>query len=102
MSAFFTANDKESLDVNTLKHSDLCHIKLCRNPNNPGPTSVARAVAKAMSDQGPPEETILQRSALLQVKKQKTYGLTTEHITLILSSEGTELINLAHLFNRRN
>ncbi|XP_010728102.3 protein tyrosine phosphatase domain-containing protein 1 [Larimichthys crocea] len=42
------------------------NTELCRNPNNPGPTSVARAVAKAMSDQGPPEETILQRSALLQ------------------------------------
>ncbi|XP_045893497.1 protein tyrosine phosphatase domain-containing protein 1 [Micropterus dolomieu] len=42
------------------------NIELCRNPHNPGPTSVARAVAKAMADQGPPGETILQRSALLQ------------------------------------
>ncbi|XP_040893326.1 protein tyrosine phosphatase domain-containing protein 1 [Toxotes jaculatrix] len=42
------------------------NIELCRNPHNPGPTSVARAVAKAMADQCPPGETILQRSALLQ------------------------------------
>ncbi|XP_071343977.1 protein tyrosine phosphatase domain-containing protein 1 isoform X2 [Trachinotus anak] len=42
------------------------NIELCRNPHNPGPTSVARAVARAMADQGLPGETILQRSALLQ------------------------------------
>ncbi|XP_031149274.1 protein tyrosine phosphatase domain-containing protein 1 [Sander lucioperca] len=42
------------------------NIELCRNPHNPGPTSVARAVANAMADFGPPGETILQRSALLQ------------------------------------
>ncbi|XP_035521663.1 protein tyrosine phosphatase domain-containing protein 1 [Morone saxatilis] len=42
------------------------NIELCRNPQNPGPTTVARAVAKAMADQGPPGETILQRSTLLQ------------------------------------
>ncbi|XP_018519400.1 protein tyrosine phosphatase domain-containing protein 1 isoform X2 [Lates calcarifer] len=58
------ADDKTN--VNALKHPDLCHIKLCRNLHNPGPTSVARAVAKAMADLGPPGETILQRSALLQ------------------------------------
>ncbi|KAM3870600.1 protein tyrosine phosphatase domain-containing protein 1 [Diretmus argenteus] len=40
------------------------HKKL--NKHNPGPTSVARAVAKALGDQNPPGETILQRSALLQ------------------------------------
>ncbi|XP_034542021.1 protein tyrosine phosphatase domain-containing protein 1 [Notolabrus celidotus] len=40
--------------------------ELCRNSYNPGPTSVARAVAKAMADQAPPGETTLQRSALLQ------------------------------------
>ncbi|KAK9516794.1 hypothetical protein VZT92_024705 [Zoarces viviparus] len=37
-----------------------------RNPHYPGPTLVARAVAKAMADHGPRGETILQRSALLQ------------------------------------
>ncbi|XP_041795456.1 protein tyrosine phosphatase domain-containing protein 1 isoform X2 [Chelmon rostratus] len=42
------------------------NIELHRNLHNPGPTSAARAVAKAMADQGPPGETILQRSALLQ------------------------------------
>ncbi|KAM9352504.1 protein tyrosine phosphatase domain-containing protein 1 [Symphorus nematophorus] len=42
------------------------NLELSRNPHNPGPTSAARAVAKAMADQGPPGETILQRSALLQ------------------------------------
>ncbi|XP_056243102.1 protein tyrosine phosphatase domain-containing protein 1 isoform X1 [Seriola aureovittata] len=42
------------------------NIELCRNPDNPCPTSGARAVAKAMAEQGPPGETILQRSALLQ------------------------------------
>ncbi len=61
------ADDKESFDVNLIKHSDLSHIKLFRNPHNPGPTSVSRTVAKAMADQGPPADTILQRSALLQV-----------------------------------
>ncbi|XP_022610324.1 protein tyrosine phosphatase domain-containing protein 1-like isoform X2 [Seriola dumerili] len=42
------------------------NIELCRNPDNSCPTSGARAVAKAMAEQGPPGETILQRSALLQ------------------------------------
>ncbi|XP_074533323.1 protein tyrosine phosphatase domain-containing protein 1 [Halichoeres trimaculatus] len=40
--------------------------ELCRNSYNPGPTSVARAVAKAMADHAPPGENVLQRSALLQ------------------------------------
>ncbi|KAG7217433.1 hypothetical protein INR49_021600 [Caranx melampygus] len=47
-----------------LKYSST--IELCRNPHIPAQTSVARAVAKAMADQGPPGETVLQRSALLQ------------------------------------
>uniref|UniRef100_A0A8D2ZTK3 Protein tyrosine phosphatase domain-containing protein 1 n=1 Tax=Scophthalmus maximus TaxID=52904 RepID=A0A8D2ZTK3_SCOMX len=42
------------------------NIELCRIPHNPAPTSVARAVAKAMADQGTPGEIVLQRSALLQ------------------------------------
>ncbi|KAL7402092.1 hypothetical protein ABVT39_009420 [Epinephelus coioides] len=42
------------------------NMELCRNPHNPGPTAVARAIAKAMADHGPPGEIILQRSALLQ------------------------------------
>ncbi|XP_061533666.1 protein tyrosine phosphatase domain-containing protein 1 isoform X2 [Phycodurus eques] len=42
------------------------NIELCRSTHNPRPTSVARTIAKAMADQGPPEETILQRSFLLQ------------------------------------
>ncbi|XP_054475758.1 protein tyrosine phosphatase domain-containing protein 1 [Anoplopoma fimbria] len=42
------------------------NTELCRNPHYPGPTSVARAVAKAMADHGLPEANILQRSALLQ------------------------------------
>lgn len=42
------------------------NIELCRNPHNPGPTSMARPVAKAMAEEGPPGETVLQRSALLQ------------------------------------
>ncbi|KAK2917940.1 hypothetical protein Q8A73_004686 [Channa argus] len=42
------------------------NMELCRNLHNPGSTLVARTVAKAMADQGPPGETILQRSALLQ------------------------------------
>lgn len=46
---------------------DLCHMQLCRNPHHPNATSVARLVAKAMADQGPHGETVLQRSALLQV-----------------------------------
>uniref|UniRef100_A0AAZ1XW26 Uncharacterized protein n=1 Tax=Oreochromis aureus TaxID=47969 RepID=A0AAZ1XW26_OREAU len=42
------------------------NVELCRNPHNLGPTSTARPVAKAMAEQGPPGETVLQRSALLQ------------------------------------
>ncbi|XP_034445082.1 protein tyrosine phosphatase domain-containing protein 1 [Hippoglossus hippoglossus] len=42
------------------------NIEQCRNPHNPGPTSVARAVAQALAGHGTPGETILQRSALLQ------------------------------------
>ncbi|KAM9375735.1 protein tyrosine phosphatase domain-containing protein 1 [Pholidichthys leucotaenia] len=42
------------------------NIELCRHPHHPGPTSMARAVAKAMAEQDPPGETVLQRSALLQ------------------------------------
>ncbi|KAJ4937919.1 hypothetical protein JOQ06_002548 [Pogonophryne albipinna] len=40
------------------------NIELSRNLHNPGPASVA--VAKALADHCPPEENILQRSALLQ------------------------------------
>ncbi|XP_008294716.1 protein tyrosine phosphatase domain-containing protein 1 [Stegastes partitus] len=46
------------------KHNS--NMELCRNPHNPGPTSMARPVAKAMAEQRPPGELILQRSALLQ------------------------------------
>ncbi|KAF6735081.1 hypothetical protein FQA47_002671 [Oryzias melastigma] len=42
-------------------------IKLYRNTHNPSPTTMARPVAKAMAEQGPPGENILQRSTLLQV-----------------------------------
>ncbi|XP_061678773.1 protein tyrosine phosphatase domain-containing protein 1 [Syngnathoides biaculeatus] len=42
------------------------NIELCRIAHNPQLTSVARTIANAMADQGPPEETILQRSFLLQ------------------------------------
>ncbi|KAM9754979.1 protein tyrosine phosphatase domain-containing protein 1 [Menidia menidia] len=42
------------------------NLELCRNMRNPGPTSMARPVAKAMAEYGPPGDTILQRSALLQ------------------------------------
>ncbi|XP_034032556.1 protein tyrosine phosphatase domain-containing protein 1 isoform X2 [Thalassophryne amazonica] len=42
------------------------NVELCKNVHNSGPTSAARAVAKAMADQGIPGEGILQRSALLQ------------------------------------
>ncbi|XP_077424024.1 protein tyrosine phosphatase domain-containing protein 1 isoform X2 [Vanacampus margaritifer] len=42
------------------------NLELCRSARNVRPTAVARAIAKAMADQGPPEESILQRSSLLQ------------------------------------
>lgn len=42
-------------------------LQLCRNPQHPNTSSGARLVAKAMADQGPHGETVLQRSALLQV-----------------------------------
>lgn len=76
------ADDKKSFDVNALRPSDLCHIKLHRNLHNPGPTSAARAVAKAMADQGPPGETILQRSALLQVKNPGANLVSHQDISL--------------------
>ncbi|XP_008409534.1 protein tyrosine phosphatase domain-containing protein 1 isoform X2 [Poecilia reticulata] len=40
--------------------------ELYRNLQTPGPTLIARQVAKAMADEGLPGETVLQRSALLQ------------------------------------
>uniref|UniRef100_H3DKR8 Zgc:77752 n=1 Tax=Tetraodon nigroviridis TaxID=99883 RepID=H3DKR8_TETNG len=46
------------------KHSS--SIELCMNPCHPNSTSGARLVAKALADQGPHGETVLQRSALLQ------------------------------------
>ena len=58
------------------------HIKLSRNLHNPGPASVA--VAKALADHCPPEENILQRSALLQVRNT---GSKSPHLTFILSSD---------------
>lgn len=45
---------------------------------------MARPVAKAMAEHGPPGETILQRSALMQVLVNSS--LTSEHITFILNS----------------
>lgn len=69
-----STDDDKSCSVNALKHFDLCQ-QLCRNPHNPGPTSGARVVAKVMADQGPPGETVLQRSALLQVKNSETLML---------------------------
>ncbi|KAM9814320.1 protein tyrosine phosphatase domain-containing protein 1 isoform 2-T2 [Syngnathus typhle] len=42
------------------------NIELCRSTHNVRPTSVARAIANAMADLSPPEESILQRSSLLQ------------------------------------
>ncbi|RVE71932.1 hypothetical protein OJAV_G00056860 [Oryzias javanicus] len=41
-------------------------LELYRNTHNPSPTTMARPVAKAMAEQGPPGENILQRSTLLQ------------------------------------
>ncbi|XP_013867777.1 protein tyrosine phosphatase domain-containing protein 1 [Austrofundulus limnaeus] len=41
-------------------------LELHRNPHNSGSTSMARLVAKALAERGPPGETSLQRSALLQ------------------------------------
>lgn len=80
-----TGDDEKYNDVNAFKTCDLCHIKLCRNPHHPGPTSVARLVAKAMADPGPPGETILQKSALLQVKNTGTNLISHKNVTLILS-----------------
>uniref|UniRef100_UPI0037E947E7 protein tyrosine phosphatase domain-containing protein 1 n=1 Tax=Semicossyphus pulcher TaxID=241346 RepID=UPI0037E947E7 len=65
------------------------NIELCRISHNPVPTSVARAVAKAMADQAPPGETILQRSALLQEELNSSDCgwalLVTESDPLVLS-----------------
>lgn len=76
------ADDEEYNDVNTFNSCDLYHIKLCRNPHNPGLTSVARVVAKAMADPGPPEETILQKSALLQVKNPAANLISHKKVSL--------------------
>ncbi|XP_072292010.1 protein tyrosine phosphatase domain-containing protein 1 [Eucyclogobius newberryi] len=40
--------------------------EMCRTPQPTRPSAVSRAVAKAMADPGPPGESILQRSSLLQ------------------------------------
>ncbi|XP_075998688.1 protein tyrosine phosphatase domain-containing protein 1 [Genypterus blacodes] len=64
-------------------------MELCRNPHNPGPTSVARVVAKAMAELGPPGEGVLQRSALVQEELNSSdYGwalLVTESDPHVLS-----------------
>lgn len=44
-----------------------CRPQLRGNPRHPNSTAAARLVAKAMAEQGLPGETVLQRSALLQV-----------------------------------
>ncbi|TNN00850.1 hypothetical protein fugu_012096 [Takifugu bimaculatus] len=59
-----TKRSKWALKKPLHKHSS--SIELCRTQRHPNSTSVARLVAKAMADQGPPGETVLQRSALLQ------------------------------------
>ncbi|XP_038155865.1 protein tyrosine phosphatase domain-containing protein 1 [Cyprinodon tularosa] len=56
---FKSSNKKDFLKCSS-------NLELHRNLHIPGPTSMARAVAKAMAEQGPPGETVLQRSALLQ------------------------------------
>ncbi|XP_041852248.1 protein tyrosine phosphatase domain-containing protein 1 [Melanotaenia boesemani] len=65
------------------------NMELCRNPHNPGPTSMARLVAKAMAEQGPPGDTTLQRSALLQEELNSSDCgwalLVTESDPLVLS-----------------
>ncbi|XP_075875282.1 protein tyrosine phosphatase domain-containing protein 1 isoform X2 [Nelusetta ayraudi] len=42
------------------------NAELCRNSSHPRATSAARVVAKAMGEQGPAGEAVLQKSALLQ------------------------------------
>ncbi|XP_057693325.1 protein tyrosine phosphatase domain-containing protein 1 isoform X1 [Corythoichthys intestinalis] len=42
------------------------NIELSKSARNPRPTSVARNIARAMADQGPIEDTVLQRLTLLQ------------------------------------
>lgn len=69
-------------------------MKLCRNPHNPGPTSVARVVAKAMADQGPAGEVILQKSALLQVKSL----ISHKNTTLWLGVPKLHNLSLTHFF----
>ncbi|XP_054897633.1 protein tyrosine phosphatase domain-containing protein 1 [Poeciliopsis prolifica] len=59
-----TKMPKSSTKKKTLKCSS--SQELYRNLQTPGPTLIARQVAKAMADQGPLGETVLQRSALLQ------------------------------------
>lgn len=44
-----------------------CRSKLWRNSSDPRATSAARVVARALGDQGPAGEAVLQKSALLQV-----------------------------------
>lgn len=97
-----TGDDEEYNDVNAFKTCALCHIKLCRNPHHPGPTSVARLVAKAMADPGPPGETILQKSALLQVKNTGANLISHKNVTLILSLRQLTLHCHSLFFDRRS
>lgn len=59
---------------------------------------MARAVAKAMADPGPPGESVLQRSALLQVKDVRT-NLVLRHS---ICSETHWSAVIARFVNRRN
>lgn len=63
----------------------LCRSKLRRNSSDPRATSAARVVARALGEQGPAGEAVLQKSALLQVMRftsslvQRLFGLTRAH-----------------------
>lgn len=59
-------SSRSAVSVRTLTCA-LCRSKLSRNSWNLRATSAARVVAKALGEQGPAGEAILQKSALLQV-----------------------------------
>ncbi|KAM4554417.1 protein tyrosine phosphatase domain-containing protein 1 [Fundulus diaphanus] len=66
---FLERKSEVLLGKRSYSESDITKIRvyeLQRNLHTPGPTLIARQVAKAMAEQGPPGETVLQRSALLQ------------------------------------
>ncbi|XP_077453620.1 protein tyrosine phosphatase domain-containing protein 1 isoform X2 [Stigmatopora argus] len=62
----FFLQQSHNLAQNKAQYKYSSNIELSKSTHNPRPTSVTRNIARAMADQGPIEDSVLQRSSLLQ------------------------------------